>query len=132
MVREFTTRPAAGAPPEEVNVLDETLRDVFGALRFFGRIDLAGENDRVVNGLGNNIRGGHRHSKNPLQFTNVAADADLQCGDLVAGFIHRENGRLAIIETDDIEFAGRAHDCIRNLRITNENFGRVFRKIDNH
>ena len=67
-----------------------------------------------------------------LQFADVPADVDLQCRDLVALGIKREDRRLALVEADDIELAGRADDGIGDLGIADEDFRRVSGQIDDH
>ena len=113
-----------------VEVLGEALSDIVGALGLFRGINVAGEDDRVVDRAGGNIRRRHGRAQDLLQFADVPADVDLQCRDLVALGIKREDRGLALVEADDIELAGRADDGIGDLGIADEDFGRILGQID--
>ena len=64
------------------------------------------------------------------QDVEVAADRDLERRDLATVGIHDEDRGGAVLDADQEELAGRAHDGVRDLRVGDEDLLGVPRQVD--
>jgi hypothetical protein len=128
-IRARRARRAGGTPG--IDLLHEALRDIAGALRVFDGIDGSGQDNRIVDRPRGDRRRRHRGAQDLLKLANIAADAELQGGDLAALLIQGKDACLAGIHADDIELARGPDDGVGDLRVGDEDFRRILGQVNN-
>ena len=111
---------------------DEAFRDVGRLLCFERRSHLAREDHGIVDRGDRDGRVRHRDLQGAAQLVHVAPDENFEIGDLGALRVHDEDARRSIAHGDQEDLAGRAHHGVRDLRIGDEHFLGVARKLDDN
>jgi hypothetical protein len=121
---------ALGGAEQAAGDADEGVGDVGRLLRLRARRHDAGHQDRIAGrpDLQNRVR--QRAPEGLAQDVEVAADRDLERRDLAAVGVHDEDRGGAVLDADQEELAGRAHDGVRDLRVGDEDLLRVPRQVD--
>ena len=103
---------ACGLPGGGFTVPDSSTESPFGRIsnRAFGKASAPGSAQDVQ--------------------VQVARDSDVEGGDLVAVRIQDEDRRGAVLDADHEQFAGRADHRVGDLRVGDEDFLGVRRKVD--
>ncbi len=121
-------RPATG--PDR-GVAREGAGDVERPLGIDRRGDGAGQDDGIVHRLDPDVVVRHHGLQDAGEFADVApVDVDLEGGDLTTVLVQGEDGGRPLPHRHDVEAASRPDHGIGDLRLADEDFAGIGRKID--
>src|SRR5215510_9363545 len=113
-------------------VIHEARGDVERLVRFDRARDVAGQHDAVAEGLDIDVQTGQRLLDRGAQSVEIALHRDVETGELLALGVEEEHAGLSDRGADDVGAAGRADDCVGDLRIGHQHVLDVARQVDHH